>query len=318
MTVRRAKIKSKRSKKRQNRRLKTTIIFIIVVVAFIMGGISWAFHNENILIDSIQIKGAQSVDTEEVMKLAEENISGYYLWIFPKKNILIFPKNKLRVEILDKYKQIKNVVVRRDGFKVIVITISEREPFALWCDGEASAGKEFTDVGNCYFVDSEGYIYASAPYFHDHVYFELYGKPFLEVAEVTEETTGNSEEDGLNENMNMEEDINGGAIDDKKEYIGKYFLPPLEFVRTIQFVSSLEKIDLPTHSLIITDSGLYELSLRSGGMLRFLPTQDHHHAINDLTTAYQKKFSEDSDLLPKDLEYIEIRFDNKVLFKFKN
>ena len=333
MTVRRAKIKSKRSKKRQNRRLKTTIIFIIVVVAFIMGGISWAFHNENILIDSIQIKGAQSVDTEEVMKLAEENISGYRLWIFPKKNILIFPKNKLRVEILDKYKQIKNVVIKRDGFKAMVITISEREPFALWCDGEAPVNKEFADVGDCYFVDNWGYIYASAPYFHDHVYFELYGKSFLEVAEVTEETKEdedvdkekvikNNEENSANEIVEVktetkEKELNAKITSDA-EYIGKHFLPPSEFVRTMQFVSSLEKIDLPTHSLVIADSGLYELSLRSGGMLRFLPTQDYHRAINDLTTAYEKKFSKNFDLLPKDIEYIDIRFDNKVLFKFKN
>ena len=324
MGVRRAKIKSKLSKKRQDRRLRTTIIFIIVVLAFIIGGISWALHNENILINDIRIEGAQSVDTEEIMKLAEENISGYRSWIFPKKNILIFPKNKLRVEILDKFKQIKNVVIKRDGFKAVVIVISEREPFALWCDGEVPSSGESTNVGDCYFVDHEGYIYASAPSFHDHVYFELYGKPFLETIETATVLKNENEDtevmisegDSIGEDGVKSAEITGAESD--VEYIGIYFLPTQEFVRTMQFVSSLEKIDLLTHSLIITGPDSHELSLRSGGKLRFLSTQNYHRAINDLTTAYEKKFSESPDVLPTDLEYIDIRFDNKVLFKFKD
>ncbi len=324
MTVRRSAIKSKCSKKRQDCRLRTTIISIIVIVTFIIGGISWLMHNENILIDDIQIEGAQSVDAEAIMKLAEENISGNHWWIFPKKNIFVFSKNKLRIEILNKYRQIKNVVIKRDGFKAVVITISEREPFALWCDGEAPLGGENTDVGNCYFVDHEGYIYAGAPYFYDHVYFELYGKPFLETIEtitVLEDDNVEIKNDVFEENTSDEGGIKSAEIPEtvnSTEYVGIYFLPTKEFVRTMQFVSSLEKIDLPAHSLVITNSGSYELFLLSGGALRFLPTQDYRRAINDLTTAYEKKFSEGSSLSPTDLEYIDIRFDNKVIFKFKD
>ena len=326
MTVRRAKIKSKRSKKRQGRRLRTTIIFIVVGVSFVIGGISWLAHNENILINNIRVEGAQSVDVEEIVELVEENISGNRYWIFPKKNIFVFSKNKLEAKILDEYKQIKNVVIGRDGFKAMIITISEREPFALWCDGEVPAGKEFADVGNCYFVDNEGYIFASAPYFHDHIYFELYGKSFLQTIEtgtvLEDENVDIEITDMVDEEYNTDENgVESAEITETAsdtEYIGKHFLPPSEFVRMMQLVSSLEKIDLPTHSLVITNSGLYELSLRVGGVRRFLPTQDLHRAINELETAYLKKFSSESKLDSEDLEYIDIRFDNKVIFKFKN
>ncbi len=316
MTVRRSAIKSKRSKKRQGRRLRTTVIFIIIVVAFIVGGISWLAHNENVSINDIQIEGARSVDTEEIKKIVEENISGYHLWVFPKKNTLIFSKNKLRVEILDEYKQIKNVVIKRNGFKAITITIFEREPFALWCDGETPLSGENVDAGNCYFVDCEGYIFASAPYFHDHVYFELYGKPF-EVVEVKKETTEKEKPASAKGYGEAKEELNA-KITGEIEYIGKHFLPPVEFVRTMQFISSLEKIEILVYSLIIDSPDMYKLTLKEGGVLRFLPEQDHYRAINDLTIAYKKKFSESFDLLPKDLEYIDIRFDNKALFKFKD
>lgn len=312
MVVRRSAIKSKRSKERRGHRLKTKIIFCFIIIIFVLGGISWITHNERILINDIQIEGIETIEVKEIMGLAEEHLSGKYFWLFPKKNTFIFPKEEVEINLLDKYKQIKNVAIKRDGLNTLKITILEREPFALWCDSEMIVEEKKEEIGNCYFVDYEGYIYATAPYFFDNIYFELYGEPFFDNDENLEKI-----EEKREDLDNTKEESSIGDFN-KKEYIGRHFLPPEEFVRTMQFVSSLEKIELPVHSLIIDSSDMYKLTLVGGGILRFLPALDYHRSINDLTTAYKKKFSEDSDLLPEDLEYIDIRFENKILFKFKD
>ena len=316
MTVRRSAIKSKRSKEKRGHQLRTKIIFCIIIFSFVLGGISWIAHNERILVNDIQIEGVETIKTEEITALTEEHLSGLCLWLFPKKNIFIFSKNKLEISLLDKYRQIKNIAVERDGFNALKITILERDPFALWCDSEVVVNEEKEEVGNCYFVDYEGYIYATAPYFYDNIYFELYGEPFIDNDEVMEETKPSSAK-GYSVAKEEEKELNAKITSDV-EYIGKHFLPPVEFVRTMQFISSLKKIEISAHSLIIDSPNMYKLTLVSGGVLRFLPELDYHRAINDLKTAYEKKFFENSELLPKDLEYIDIRFDNKILFKFKD
>ena len=226
------------------------------------------------------------------------------------------------------------------GFRTIVIKISERDPFALWCDGEAPVDGDDANVGSCFFLDSDGYIFANAPYFQDNVYFKLYGKPFLKNIEIAEEVESESFktesigsvgiESGVDENEALskveETSISNEAVDiSNAEYIGIYFLPPAEFTRIMQLVSLLEKINLQSYALVVTSPDLYELSLVSGGTLRFLPGQDFHQVIDDLEIAYIKKFSNESkngpsgrsDISPEDIEYIDIRFDNKILFKFK-
>ena len=312
MVVKRSAIKSKRSKERRNHQLKTKIIFCIIIVFFVLGGISWLAHNEKILINNIQIEETQSIDTEEITRLVEEHLSGHHLWLFPKKNIFIFSKNKLKTDILDKYKQIKNITVKRDGFNTIKITVLERKPFALWCDSEMIVEEEKEEVGDCYFVDYEGYIYATAPYFHDNMYFELYGEPSIDGGEIIKKGEENGEVADGEEKTDLEE------LSNKKEYIGKHFLPPIEFAKIMQFVNSLEKIEISVYSLTVDLPEMYKLALVSGGVLRFLPPLDYHRSINDLKTAYEKKFSDDTKLSPNNLEYIDTRFENKILFKFKD
>ena len=86
----------------------------LIVLILIVAGLSWTMHNERILINNIQIEGAEEVDVDLIMELVEENFSGSYLWIFTKKNILIFPKHQLESEILDKHKQIKNIAMQTE------------------------------------------------------------------------------------------------------------------------------------------------------------------------------------------------------------
>jgi len=324
MSVKRYAIKSRRSKERQKNKLKKIVILSFVCLVFLVGGVSWIFHNEKILIDNVQIEGAQSDSLSENIKiLAEENLSGNRWWIFPKKNTFIFSKKKLTVEILEKYKQVKNIVVKRVGFKMINISLSEREPVALWCDGENPLFGESINVGNCYFVDNEGYIYSDAPFFQDHVYFELYGKPFIEEIETTEETKKDEKEDKENNKdeskREKKDEKTTESTEDvvKDNNIGKYFLPPVRFAQTMQFVKLLEKNEMPTYSLTVDSPDIYRLILASGGELIFSPTQDYERVIDDLKIAYKKKFSENPDLSPKDLEYVNIQFDNKIIFKFR-
>lgn len=340
MKKQRQAIKSKKSKERRIHHMEIKIMAIICIVVFVVGGLIWVARNKYLLINhiNIEIEEPQFVDAKKIKEYATKNITETYFYFLPKNNYFLFSKKTLENQILDNYKQIKNVVITRQGFQTITISVIERKISALWCDGKPPIQSEVEvnlEIGNCYFIDEEGYIFTKTPYFYDHIYFEIYGAPFLgsykkSVENIFNKATSTSPEKvatttwgfhpQVNEKASSTENTeknNTLSTQTEHNYVGTYLLPVSLFTQIMQFMNSLKEVGIASHTLLIHAPNLYELSLTAGGILRFSPEQDLNHAVNNLTTAYQKKFSEESNVVPKDIDYIDIRFENKVVFKFK-
>lgn len=270
---------------KKKKRLKIGIKFLIgiFVLILLLSGIAILSRSDKINIKIIEVKGVNSIDTRTVEELIKENISGHYLYFFPKSNIFILPKNKIRYELENNHKQFKNIELKIVGTTTLVVTLSVREAQYLWC------GEEFlsTELKSCYFMDENGFIYDNAPYFSGDVYFKFFGK-----------------------------------IDFIDNPIGAIF-QSVHFEKISLLKELLKEINIEPIALYLREDGDMELYLSSSAddikpKIIFNPDADVVKMSENLQSALltDPLMSDFKDKYNK-LQYIDLRFGNKVYYKFR-
>lgn len=135
---------------------------IIIATAFFLRADFWTVH-------TISIEGTKAVLAAEVRETADSLVNGSYLFIFPKRNSIIFPREQVREAILYSYPRIAEVILNPIGLKEFHILVSERVPHALWCTG---VGQSKDDP--CFVIDKTGFAFDHAPFFSDAVYVKYF------------------------------------------------------------------------------------------------------------------------------------------------
>ena len=242
----------------------------------------WGSYNEHIRVKNVYIEGNRVVLDNEIEQLVREQLSGKYLWVIPKDNIFIQPRSSIKKEILTKFKRVYYVKINIVDFTSVAITVKEREPYALWCGDSFDKEIEPTDDAACYFTDDEGFIFTKAPVFSDNVYFTIYGEI----------------------NKSGDNKILGGT-----------FLGEDKFMRLIRLRALFVKEGIDTEGLIEAGDGDFKFLLSSGGFLIFNESQNMEKLLHNLVAAIEIKKKERQDIFTG-VEYIDMRFENKVLFKF--
>ena len=130
---------------------------------------------------------------------------------------------------------------------------------------------------SCYLLDENGYIFAESPSFTGDVYFKYHGI------------------------------IEGNPI-------GTNFLPPDEFHTLVFFVAKMKELSLAPISLSLIDDE-YAITLKEGGKVIFVRGDSLDRVLENLETALKAPSFKDRSL--KDLEYIDLRFPNRVVHKWK-
>jgi len=200
---------------------------------------------------------------------------------------LIYPKVKIKSDLVSKYKRLKDVSISIENVRTLDIAVSEYEGKYLWCGTQIPIPGDNSVDSQCYFMDESGYIFDQAPYFSGNVYFKFYGD------------AGES----------------GNAP------IGTYYLKD-DFTEITTFENNLKELGLnPTAFWPDTNNGEADFSLsgNSGTSPRIIfkidadydkLTENLQAAISTepLRTELQRKFSS--------LLYIDLRFNDKVYYKF--
>jgi len=253
---------------------------LFVFVALIIGLI-FLSRNQKIVIEQINISGNNAIATEDLRQLIDVELSGYYLFVVPKRDIFAYPKKKIEWAILNNFRRISDVSIKVENLKEISIIVTEREGKYLWCSSPEDEGGE-----KCYFADRTGYIFDEAPNFSGNTYFRFYGV-FLE----------------------------------PEEKISEYILPSDEFMRLIEFFEQAGTVFSPIKltSLEIGDNGDYKFSLEgTDGKIIFKKENDSAKLVENLSLAVgAEPLRTDLAQKLKSLLYIDLRFDNKVYFKFQ-
>ncbi|MES2416227.1 MAG: hypothetical protein V4504_00805 [Patescibacteria group bacterium] len=257
--------------------LKRKILIIFFLFVALVIACTFISRIEKIRIDQVVVSGNKVIDIKDVEAFVQKELQPSYLWLFPKNNSFIYPEKKIRKGLLEKFKRLTEVKLTVKDNKVLEISLVERAGKYLWC---GDVRLENTIDQKCYFLNSDGYIFDEAPYFSDGIYLKFYGKI------------------------------------ENQEKIGAYFMPDI-FENIIHFKDLLEHMDLKVVSFLKQENGDMNMYLPSGAEIRFNTIADSNKLAQNLqatisTEPFKSLFKNNMN----SLLYIDLRFGNKIYYKF--
>lgn len=272
---RRNRLESSRLKTRRKKLLLYKFTLFIVIILLSLGALGWLMRFDEVTIQNIVIKGYSTVGRDLLNTLTETHLTGSYFFLFPKNSIFIYPKHVIEASVLESFKRIKKVSVSFTDFQSIVVEVEERQPDSLWCDNATDIQN---GVGECYFLDDRGVIFAKAPSFSGNIFFRYYGV------------------------------VEGHPI-------GNRFLSPDEFSTLRLFVLSLYKLNISPIFLSVIDKDDMVLYMEGGNKILFGRTQNLSDIFSNLESILASDEFKDAGF--SEIEYLDVRFGNKAYYKYK-
>lgn len=139
-----------------------------------------------------------------------------------------------------------------------------------------------TDAAACFYLDDNGLIFSAAPVFSSNIFLKF----------------------------------TGGQIGTNLP-IGKYFLPTDEFRRVTFFLDSLTPLGLTPISLEASADG-YQIQFKGGGRLIVNAVDDLSVILKNLEIILRSNNLKKTLARGGVIDYIDLRYGNKVFYKFKN
>jgi hypothetical protein len=129
----------------------------VLVALLFLGGLFLVARLSEVTISKVEVAGTSVADASLIQRIVEEQISGSYGFVIPKRNTLFVPSGDIARAISSTFPIVKTAKVSHTSLTSISVTVSERTPTALWC-------KEDTEevLGSCYSIDETGFIYMVA------------------------------------------------------------------------------------------------------------------------------------------------------------
>lgn len=266
-----------KAKKYKKRRILLVLFGLILIIIALVYGL----RHEALLIKEIRVLGASVMAEEELRLEVESLLDKRYLWLIPKRNFLLYPRKEIKENIKIVLPRIKSIETAQRDNSVLEIKVEERIPKSLLCE----AGTRETLAG-CFFMDDEGFVFASAPEFSEGVYFVF-------------------SVDGLDET-----------------YMGKFFLDSVEYGRVSLILAGFEALELLPKELHFRKDEeevmmKYDAILSKSGRITWNAGGDPELILGNLRAFISStQVSEKKDFFEK-LLYIDLSIPNKVFYKFK-
>ena len=148
-------------------KIKLALLFIFLVLVGV--GLVFGSRSNNIRIEQIYVEGNTFVFKDDVLKVVRGVLDGNVWFLFPRDNILYYPRKAIEKKILDEYPEIERVGVSFRDFKSIEILVFERKEKALWCESPDGGDEK------CYLLDGEGFIFKEAGGYFDSANIKFTG-----------------------------------------------------------------------------------------------------------------------------------------------
>jgi hypothetical protein len=266
---------------RKNRRASRArvAIFVSIGCVALVSLLVYVSHLSQLRISDVRVEGNQIVDTEDIVAVAREAMSGSYLFAFPKNNSMLVSKSAIVTLLETRYPRLRDITITRNGFTSLSIHVAETRGTALYC-GEAPGG-------DCYFMDAVGKIVALAPFYSGNVYLRFYG----------------------------------GTVAEGSSPLGQRYLPEEAYLALYGFGTDIRALGLPIAGFSTTGSGestaLLDVSGTSNAVVRFMAGSDYALLVNNLHAALGTEPLKTEIATKKNkLQYFDLRFTNKVYYKF--
>ncbi len=287
-------------KKKKKKAIRNKVLFFIGLILILSTLFVLFTRWKEININSLDISGNKILDDENIRKVVEKNLEGYYLWFIPKSNTFLYPKRAIQKELKEKFKRIEDLNIDVVNNQILKVYVKERKAVYTWCGEsiESFGVSEHLDISTsesvldkCYFLNEDGYIFDKAPYFSGEVYFRFFGKL------IDQKDTTNP--------------------------VGSYFEPEI-FNKILFLKDNIASLNLDSQAFVSKENGDLEFYLSSKNSLKDSPkiifkreadyvklAENLHSAITSepLSTSIKEKYNT--------LNYIDLRFGNKIYYKFK-
>jgi hypothetical protein len=202
--------------KKRKIKILLSVLFPISILS-VLSALILFIRSDFFIIDQINISG--SSDTNKVLNEVNNLISGNYIKILPKSNIVIFPKQDIASTTKSLFKEIETISIHRSGISSISIDIKEKTPIAILCDGFEGDN----DI-KCFLIDFDGFAYKQVQ---------------------------NTNYSNLNKYYTT-------ALTDS-DILGKKFLEPSKLKEFDDFIKGISKIGIIPMGILINDGGQYEM-----------------------------------------------------------
>lgn len=202
--------------KKRAKLIKITLIYSLCFV-FLLSGIFFTLRLDRLQITKINSNVAYS---SEITDKVNSILSDSYLYLIPKSNFLFYPKSEIKEALLSSFNNIESLKVTANGMSSLDITIKERAPTAVACEGFRN-----DDNSKCYFIDDDGLIYSKSPDSSENLFFRYY-------------LSTNSIDEMIGQNL----------MGDKSKFIAMN-----------GFIESIKKSGLNLTGLLVGEDGQYEL-----------------------------------------------------------
>jgi hypothetical protein len=285
-------------KKRNKKRIKYSVIFFLIVL--IIGIASYISHRPEIRISNVELNGGILVTQSDIKFETLTYMYGSILWLFPRNNAFWYPHANLEEYLKETFKRIDTIDIHLKGLNTLVINIKERKPFAIWCNKPADSTvvsnavstttlsteniSTTTKSEDCYFIDQNSTVFAKAPTFSGDAYFKYYG--LISVPE--------------------------GGSPIGKEYIAS----TTQFNEISNLVSITKELSIRPQYMKANGNGEFSIVLAGGGEIYF-DTKEPLSLVGQNLKALLRTptFASSTGNLP--IEYIDLRYGNKLFYKLK-
>src|SRR3989344_1290398 len=243
------------SRKIKRKRLILKAVVWGIIFAAIFAGVVAFFRIPYFQVEKIEINGNSLVDGDDLTDAIKVKMEGRYLWLFPKTNIFLIPKDKILTELPEEFKRIKKISLDKKYFGAIAVKIEERNNAVLYCEKE-----------DCAYADENGFVFEKAPYFSGAVFLKLI------------------------EQRNSDNGENAKTID---EYLGTNLIAENEFKKILEFAGLAAKTGGGGVSeVILKKENIYEFYDKEGWKIILNDKNEPQSAYLNLITALDANIKE--------------------------
>lgn len=253
-------------------------LFLLLGAAFIVTVIYTLFFADFLRVKKVIVTGTVDLSSQSIEMAVRDVLASKRWWVIPGNALLVVKSTAIESRLANQYKKISAVTVSRVFPDMLIVQVIERQFLLVWCSGE-----------KCFLMDGEGVPYALADFESPEIK-ENEGK----VVVVRDESASSIAE--------------GVALLDR-EYL--HFITAIgQEIENKTGVHLRRKFRTPRavagDIAVDTEEGWAVMLSREIGIEK---------SASSLAVVL-------SEAIPKDkrgeLEYIDLRTENKVYYKFKN
>ena len=265
-----------------------TVVALVVIVAIVYGA-SLASYSPRFSVQEVRVAGANEISQDILRYYVDTRLHDGRQAFFSRANIFLYPRSSIEHAVVEFFPRIKSVKISRESLFATAITVSieERETFARWCTLMLGTG----NGEECYFLGENGFIFAratsSAKTLSSYVFRG--GLPAM---------PAHAGQTGLSSTTAA---------------IGQQYLPG-SFAGVLALLDRLGQAGFSSSEIVAKDDQDFSVRLQQGFEIRVSYGADVGALVKNLELILA---SEPLRGKESELEYVDLRFGNRVYYKLK-